>query len=61
MTITLMWWHVPMLISVLSLVLAVFWPSKEDLSTWYAIMVLLRMVPALLVSCLAWAVAAFMK
>lgn len=49
-----------MLISVLSLALAVFWPSKQDFGTWYALMVLLRMVPALMVSCVAWAVAAFM-
>lgn len=59
-TLTYTWWTVPAVITILGLLWVVFWPSNEG--GYLAGMVFFfRLIPVLLVACIAWAIAGFFK
>lgn len=57
---TLVWWHIPAAVTVLSLLWAFFWPA-DDGGYMGGITRLFMLVPALVVSCLAWAICGAVK
>lgn len=61
MTVTItIWWLLPLIITVLAILWAFFWPA-DDSGTFGGITRLLMLTPALVVSMVAWIVAAFLK
>lgn len=60
LSITLAWWYVPALITVLSLLWSFFWPA-DDSGMFGGITRLFMLVPALIVSLLAWAISGAIK
>lgn len=61
MTITLLWYHIPTLLSILALIAAIWWPNEQEYGMFEGVVILLRLVPALLFICVVWIVAAVIK
>lgn len=59
-TLSLAWWHIPALISFLSLAWAFFWPA-DDSGMFGGITRMFMLVPALAVAMLAWLIGGFFK
>lgn len=59
-TLTFAWWHIPAVITFLSMLWAFFWPV-DDCSWFGGVVRLFMLVPALVVSLLAWAIAGAFK
>lgn len=61
MTFTILWHHLPILLSILSLCAALFWPSDTDYGMFEGVILMLRLIPALMFICVVWIVAAILK
>lgn len=59
-TITIGWWAIPLAITTAALLWAFFWPA-QDSGFFGGIARLFMLVPALIVSLLAWAIAGALK
>jgi|GEM_PF-2486003 len=61
MTITILWWHIPTLITVLAFAWAFLWPDR-DTGGWLPSFTPLYRIPiALIISLAAWAIAGVLK
>jgi len=59
-TLTLAWWHLPTIITVLALAWALFWPV-DDSGYLGGIQHIFMLIPALVIISLAWALGAIFK
>jgi hypothetical protein len=59
-SITLAWWHIPAVVTVLAVLWTLFWPADTS-GSFGGIARLFMALPALIVSLLAWAIAGFFK
>lgn len=56
----LAWWHIPAMVTVLSICWALFWPA-DDRGYCGGLIRLFMLFPALILSLLAWAIAGALK
>lgn len=61
MTITLTWWMIPTIITVIGVWWALFWVERHDRSIFSGLGKILALVPVLFVSCIAWIIAGVLK
>jgi hypothetical protein len=57
---TLAWWHIPALVTVLSILWAAFWPADTG-GFLGGVTRLFMLVPALFISLMAWAICGALK
>jgi hypothetical protein len=60
-TIHISWWLIPTIITVLSVLVAFFWPSEERDGFFGSLYTLMLLLPGGLISLIAWIVAGFLK
>ena len=61
MTITLTWWVIPTAITIICLLFAVYLPTDSDGYGGDGLILLLRLIPALLISMISWIFTAILK
>ncbi len=61
MTITILWWHIPTIVTPASFLWAIFWPEETGNGMFAGLTAMFNFIFVLVVSLLAWLIAALIR